>query len=276
MTTPTTLVAGEKTYTLQLNTHSLCELEDKQFDTIVAALERMEDPQERNRLGVELFGKSFATIAPAVAAGYSEMAASAQVSSAAQIKAIDDAADALDRFVAKQKTRVTSILGDVAIAAEEFSKLTTMQQAALLVVGSRNQLDLETQLLKMARARASQIDINLPKEKAQADSAASYSAELAKEGVRRTRAGGRETRYSRRALQLHAARLICRTGERDRLALNEGGAAAEPSLGCDPPVRGEYKNDVLCVRELEVAHVRDGHGQSEFPPGVGPGALALG
>src|SRR5205085_8293171 len=46
----------------------------RQFETIVAALGKMHSETERNRIGVELFGRKFANIAGAVGDGLDDMA----------------------------------------------------------------------------------------------------------------------------------------------------------------------------------------------------------
>ncbi len=58
---------------------------EEQFATVVKALEQVESVQERNRLGVALFGRQFGEIAPAIAEGYSKIADAASISSDAQI-----------------------------------------------------------------------------------------------------------------------------------------------------------------------------------------------
>lgn len=152
---------------------------DEQFDKIVAALERMEDPQERNRLGIELFGKSFATIAPAVAAGYSEMARSAEVSSKEQIKAIDDASDALDRFIARQKTRFTSALGSAILLHDAVAKLPE-GYAKFLLDTDKSIKTIEDLNAAMIRA-AGGVDVKLASDKKLIASGNAFSIELAKD-----------------------------------------------------------------------------------------------
>ena len=152
---------------------------DEQFNAIARALEGMEDPQERNRLGVELFGKSFAAIAPAIVKGYSDMAASATTSSAAQLKAIDDASDAWDRFYGRQKTNVTSALGDAVQRFQAFGDLTLVQQAKV-VAQSFIGIDAMT---GYAKAAADLVDAQTfvgPKQEGATLAAKNYTIELVK------------------------------------------------------------------------------------------------
>lgn len=134
---------------------------DDQWNTTVAALERVTSETERNRLGVDLMGKSFATVAPAIAKGYSDMAAQAQVSTTAQITAIDNASDAWDRWVAKQKTGITSALGNWALAQEQLGKLNEEQLRVYHnMIATADFTGAQKYLLNLA----AQVDIVLPKE----------------------------------------------------------------------------------------------------------------
>jgi hypothetical protein len=76
---------------------------DEQFNMVVKALEAMEDPQKRNTSAVALFGKTAKEILPAIVDGYTKVATEATVAGDAQVKALDAAGDAWDRF----KTRIT-------------------------------------------------------------------------------------------------------------------------------------------------------------------------
>ena len=96
---------------------------EAQFESIVGALGKMTDVQERNRLGVELFGKSFEGIAATVSAGYADMAAAAPKMSDAQIRAASAAGDAWDRMVGKITKGTGQVLGNFAIISEEIGKM---------------------------------------------------------------------------------------------------------------------------------------------------------
>jgi hypothetical protein len=150
---------------------------EEQFNAVVDALGKMTNTQERNRIGVELFGKSFATIVPAIEAGYSHMASAATVSSAAQVKAIDDAGDAWDRFVAKQKAGVTSALGNILLLHNAVAKLPEGYATFLLQTDKsiKSIEDLDAALIRAAGAT----DVVIPTQKAAADATADYGAKLA-------------------------------------------------------------------------------------------------
>jgi hypothetical protein len=84
---------------------------EEQFAMIVRALEGVDNQQERNRLGVALFGKQFAEIAAAVEDGYSGIADSATKSTEAQLRALDKAADKWDEFKTNFQTGFRSMAG---------------------------------------------------------------------------------------------------------------------------------------------------------------------
>lgn len=133
---------------------------DEQFNATVKALEAMIDPQDRNRTAVELFGKSFSEIAPAVAAGYTDMARQATVSSDAQIKAIDAASDAWERWVQKQKTTITSQLGNQILLFDAVAKLGD-GYATFLIQTDKSITSIEALNAALIKA-AGATDISLP------------------------------------------------------------------------------------------------------------------
>ncbi len=92
---------------------------EDQFVDIADALGLIEDPNERNRLGVALFGKTFAEIAPSVASGYRDMAKEAGAASDEQIRALDAAGDALGRMQNRIGSFVTKVAGEFSIGLEQ-------------------------------------------------------------------------------------------------------------------------------------------------------------
>ena len=86
---------------------------DRQFEVIARALGAVENSQERNRIGFELFGRSFQSIAGAIASGYDEMAAKAQVSSEDQLKAVDKIQDAWGGFWNNMKLKLGAAAGTI-------------------------------------------------------------------------------------------------------------------------------------------------------------------
>jgi hypothetical protein len=96
---------------------------DQQFETIASALGEMTDAQERNRIGTELFGKSFSGIAASIAQGYGTIADAANQSTRAQLAALDKAGDRWDQFVTNTKTNVRSLLGSVLQAYDTVNNL---------------------------------------------------------------------------------------------------------------------------------------------------------
>ena len=74
------------------------ESPDRQLEMVTQALLRISNEQDRNRLGMELFGKTYSSIAAAVAQDMNKLGREASVMSNEQVKALDDAADAWGRF----------------------------------------------------------------------------------------------------------------------------------------------------------------------------------
>jgi hypothetical protein len=67
---------------------------DEQFLAIVDALSRVGNEQDRNRLGIELFGRTYSSIASAVAQDIRKIGDSTKVMADDQVKALADAKDA--------------------------------------------------------------------------------------------------------------------------------------------------------------------------------------
>jgi len=132
---------------------------EDQFTIISAALEGVTSEQDRNRLGVELFGKSFSSIAPAIADGYSKIAAAATVAGEAQVKAIDAASDRWTTFVANTKSTVTSVIGDYLLAGDAIGpfKLALLQVTGLapVLVPALSKMGEETNALAESMKRLS-------------------------------------------------------------------------------------------------------------------------
>ena len=92
---------------------------DQQFELIVAALQKMENPQERNRLAIELFGKAAAQILPAIAEGYLKIADLAVFAGDKQLLAIDKAADAWTRFKTNAQAAFQHTAGSAVLFYEQ-------------------------------------------------------------------------------------------------------------------------------------------------------------
>lgn len=86
---------------------------ETQFETIVAKLGAMSNEQERNLLGIQLFGKSFSSIAASVGDGYDAIASKASLSSQAQLESLDRAADRWSEFTTNSMATIRSWLGTV-------------------------------------------------------------------------------------------------------------------------------------------------------------------
>lgn len=94
---------------------------DEQFNRIAKALSEMENPQERNRIALTLFGREARSILPAIAEGYDKLRESAIIAGDEQVKALDRAADAWDRFKRGTTSRATEIAGSIILVGESAS-----------------------------------------------------------------------------------------------------------------------------------------------------------
>jgi hypothetical protein len=156
---------------------------DDQFNMVVQALEAMEDPQKRNAAAVALFGKTAKEILPAIVDGYTRVAKEATVAGDAQIKALDAAGDAWDRFKARSVTSMVQFLGSVAQVHEASNALTedekTFAREALAV--TQRIEDVAAAYIKLANAKGlagGKGDIKLPSEVKPPTSTASFSDDL--------------------------------------------------------------------------------------------------
>lgn len=92
---------------------------DEQFRLIAERLGDVENAQERNKIAVELFGRSAKEILPAIAQGYKDIADSAVIAGDQQLQALDMASDALDSFYVSAKNVTVQLLGGLVIAVRE-------------------------------------------------------------------------------------------------------------------------------------------------------------
>jgi hypothetical protein len=92
---------------------------EDQFRMVVAALEQVDNQQERNRLGTALFGKQFSEIAASIEEGYTKIASGARKSSREQLEALDEAGDAWQQFKDDVAASTVSILGNIVLAAKQ-------------------------------------------------------------------------------------------------------------------------------------------------------------
>jgi hypothetical protein len=91
---------------------------DEQFNQIAEALGRMEDPQERNRIALELFGRAAKDVLPAIAEGYRTMADAAAVAGDAQLRVLDALGDAWAKFVRDSQTNAAQFAGSLVLAGK--------------------------------------------------------------------------------------------------------------------------------------------------------------
>lgn len=87
---------------------------EEMFDATMAALSRVENVTERNRIGQALFGRQFGEIAVAVEEDYGEIASAAAIAGEAQVRAAEAAGDAWQKAKDKINAAAINILGRLA------------------------------------------------------------------------------------------------------------------------------------------------------------------
>jgi hypothetical protein len=111
---PTVREAVERFRELGLSWQELKALSpDDQFNRIIEALERMEDPQERSRMAYDLLGGKADVVLRAIAEGWTDLRNEAVKSSRDQLQAIDDTMMAYNKGIAKAEGWFKSAVGAV-------------------------------------------------------------------------------------------------------------------------------------------------------------------
>ena len=95
---------------------------EQQFDTVAVALSKVDNVQERNRLGLELFGKSAGAIIPGIVDGYVEWRDSAVTASDEAIRALDRAGDRLGKFEADWNAKLVQAMGSTLILTDQMGE----------------------------------------------------------------------------------------------------------------------------------------------------------
>ena len=112
------------------------ESPERQLMLVVDALGKVENEQERNRIGVELFGKSYANIASAVAQHMSDIAKNAKVMTNAQVAALDELGDKWDKWIADRKASVKGFFGEIAMGLSNAARIQALQAQLAIVSGT--------------------------------------------------------------------------------------------------------------------------------------------
>jgi hypothetical protein len=84
---------------------------ENQFIAISDAIRQIEDPAQQVTIAMDLFGRTGAAVLPTLKRGFDDVRDSAAGMSAAAVKAIDDAGDALTRFGGRAKAVAGEALG---------------------------------------------------------------------------------------------------------------------------------------------------------------------
>jgi hypothetical protein len=96
---------------------------DQQFESTIVALGKMQNATVRNDAAVELFGIRLAKTALGAARDYEAIANAAQISSEAQLQALDVIGDRLDKAEKDFKATTRGMLADALFVADEVNKL---------------------------------------------------------------------------------------------------------------------------------------------------------
>ncbi|HZA01118.1 MAG TPA: hypothetical protein VE665_02450, partial [Hyphomicrobiaceae bacterium] len=153
---------------------------DAQFNMVVQALERMEDPQKRNEAAVALFGKTAKEILPAIVDGYSKVAEGATVAGDAQVRALDAAGDAWDRFKARMVSGTINAIGNQLLLNEATANLTKGEKDFILqtIEGSKTIEAYNAALIRFYQAKQKAKDIDTSSWFVKPTAAASFVADL--------------------------------------------------------------------------------------------------
>ena len=89
------------------------QLPEDEFRAVIKSLEDVENVQERNRLGMALFGKTWKEMSTSVAEGMTEIADGAPKMSKATIDALDSMGDAWDRMKAQATVAAGEVIASV-------------------------------------------------------------------------------------------------------------------------------------------------------------------
>lgn len=124
---------------------------DDQLDLTIKALAGVADVGERNYIGNQLLGKSYAELAPAVSE-YEKIVNSVTVASDGQVRALKEQQEAIERQTQSWNDWWTQVFGNWALAREASAKLTSQQQATWQAI-VKSGGDGQAYLLKLANER---------------------------------------------------------------------------------------------------------------------------
>jgi hypothetical protein len=88
---------------------------EEQFEAIAGKLKNVTNEGDRNRLGVQLLGKTWKDVAAGVVAGVDDIRAATVIASDESVRAVDAATDAWDQFLTNTESRLTAFLGNAVI-----------------------------------------------------------------------------------------------------------------------------------------------------------------
>jgi hypothetical protein len=115
---------------LGLSLQDLQQLEpEAMWDEVITALGDVESATERNRIGEEIFGRTWAEIAPAVAEGYKTIAKEATIAGDDQVKALERATGAWDAWKTNAISSIREFAGNVVLGSEALTRMGFVQRS---------------------------------------------------------------------------------------------------------------------------------------------------
>lgn len=160
---------------------------DQMWDTVVTALGKVESATERNRLGTILFGRSFASVAGAVAEGYRNIANQATVATDSQLRELERLGDEWTKFRKNLVTGFAAAMGEIVLRNRITAEVMREQVAkGIFSSESSNEFKAEVERrLRLGLSNQRTTDIKLLAEetvaqKTYAQQLAAVRAELAK------------------------------------------------------------------------------------------------
>lgn len=146
---------------------------EKQFYTIGQAIAGVQDPAERTRLAIEIFGRSGAEILPTMRSNMQGIADATVTMSDDTVKALDRAGDAWEKFKRDAVAAAGTVLGAIVRANEKFDKeidreierqrilnTVTADTATILGLVKKPQLEVAEGYKFVAPTTADLIDLN--------------------------------------------------------------------------------------------------------------------
>lgn len=141
------------------------------------------DPAEQARAAVTIFGRSGLEILPTLKSEFDKLANGVAVASDRQVRALEEAGDALERMQTRMKNWAVGAAGNVVLVAEQFGVLQTALALVAPGMASLAGIDFNEMVDSAQRAAKSVEDVNLAVQKNPLVEYRKHLAELRKESI---------------------------------------------------------------------------------------------